>query len=191
MASGSGQAAARAALRGAPKDGTWCSVETALGTFFVAANQGVLIQSGLPGATPEGFLGELVQRHPGLHFREALDDPLLRRAAKQLQEYATGSRTTFDLPLKAEGTEFQKRVWAALQTIPYGQTWTYGQLAQGVGRPSAFRAVGQANHENPLAPFIPCHRVVEAGGGIGGYGGGASLKRRLLRREGVAFEDEA
>lgn len=108
----------------------------------------------------------------------------LRQAAAQLGEYLAGRRTAFDLPLRfPTGTAFQQEVWTALADIPYGETVSYAELAQAVGRPTAFRAVGQANGANPLPVFYPCHRVVASGGGIGGYGGGLDLKRRLLALE--------
>jgi methylated-DNA-[protein]-cysteine S-methyltransferase len=183
------KAAARAALRQpAHATITWRRIDTPIGTFHVAALDGHLVQSALPGTDVTRFLADVHDKHPSIPVHEAPQDPLLCRAATQLEEYVAGERTTFDLPMRTEGTEFQKRVWTALTNIPYGETWTYGQLAQQVGRPAAFRAVGQANHHNPLAPFIPCHRVINAGGGLGGYGGGMDLKRALLRREGIHFD---
>ncbi len=107
----------------------------------------------------------------------------LRRAAAQLDEYFAGARTSFDLPFGLCGTPFQVEVWRALAGIDYGTTITYGELAGRVGRPTAYRAVGQANGANPLPIFFPCHRVV-ASGGLGGYGGGLDVKRRLLALEG-------
>jgi len=104
-------------------------------------------------------------------------------ARRQLDEYFAGARRSFDLPLAAGGTEFQRRVWFALAEIPYGETISYAELAGWIGRPTAFRAVGQANGANPLPIVLPCHRVVASGGGIGGYGGGLDLKRRLLALE--------
>ena len=124
-------------------------------------------------------------RHAGLHFQEDPHDPVLQRATRQLAEYAQGQRQAFDLPLRPDGTEFQKRVWRELANIPYGQTRTYQDIARSIGRPGASRAVGQANHDNPVAPFVPCHRVVTASGGMGGYAGGMELKRDLLAHEGV------
>ncbi len=109
-------------------------------------------------------------------------DPL-RRAAAQLEEYFAGNRTSFELPFELCGTPFQVEVWRALAGIDYGTTITYGELAGRVGRPTAYRAVGQANGANPLPIFFPCHRVV-ASGGLGGYGGGLDVKRRLLALEG-------
>lgn len=108
----------------------------------------------------------------------------LRTAEIQLDEYFCGDRTEFDLPLRFPGgTEFQRRVWETLADIPYGETWSYAELAATVGKPSASRAVGQANGANPLPIFYPCHRVVASGGGLGGYGGGLDVKRRLLALE--------
>lgn len=106
--------------------------------------------------------------------------PLLERLEAQLREYLAGQRTTFDLALDAPGSAFQERVWTELVAIPYGETISYRELAGRVGVPAASRAVGRANGTNRLAILIPCHRVIAAGGGLGGYGGGLSAKRRLL-----------
>lgn len=103
-------------------------------------------------------------------------------AARQLTEYFEGSRATFDLPLAPRGTAFQLDVWRQLSFIPYGEVITYAQLAQRVGRPRAYRAVGQANSRNPLAVIVPCHRVV-ASDGLGGYAGGLDTKTALLAHE--------
>lgn len=110
--------------------------------------------------------------------------PPLHRAVEQLEEYFAGERTTFSLPLAPHGTGFQLAVWRALADIPYGETVTYGELAARVGRPAAFRAVGQANGANPIPIVYPCHRVVAAGSRLGGYAGGLDVKRRLLALEG-------
>lgn len=106
-------------------------------------------------------------------------------AVAQLAEYFSGQRRRFDLPLRLGGTAFQRQVWLALGDIPYGTTISYAELARKVGRPRAFRAVGQANGANPLPIVLPCHRVVASGGGLGGYGGGLDMKRRLLQLEGA------
>jgi len=110
--------------------------------------------------------------------------PLLDRLESQLGEYFTGSRCDFDLPLDTPGSAFQERVWGSLQSIPYGETISYRQLAERVGAGAAYRAVGRANGSNRVAVIIPCHRVVAAGGGLGGYGGGLPAKRHLLDLEG-------
>ncbi len=117
--------------------------------------------------------------------------PVIEQAADQLAAYFSGTRRSFDLPLDPRGTEFQRRVWLTLADIPYGQTISYADLARWVGRPTAYRAVGQANGANPLPIVLPCHRVVASGGGLGGYGGGLELKRSLLALEGRATGTEA
>ncbi|MEX0834967.1 MAG: methylated-DNA--[protein]-cysteine S-methyltransferase [Nitriliruptor sp.] len=104
-------------------------------------------------------------------------------AALQLTEYFAGERTRFDLPLHLDGTDFQRRVWGALCDIPYGQTWSYGQLAEHIGSPGASRAVGLANGRNPISVIVPCHRVVGADGKLTGYGGGVERKQLLLDLE--------
>lgn len=111
------------------------------------------------------------------------ESPLLGAARTQLLEYLSGTRRAFDLPLDPAGTDFQRSVWEALRAIPYGQTRTYGEIAAVVGRPRAVRAVGQANHVNPLPIFIPCHRVVGKNGALTGYAGGLDLKGALLALE--------
>jgi methylated-DNA-[protein]-cysteine S-methyltransferase len=103
---------------------------------------------------------------------------------EQLQEYFAGERTTFDdLPLALDGAQFERRVWRALQDIPYGETASYGEIARRVGRPDAARAVGLANGRNPIAVIVPCHRVIGANGALVGYGGGLERKRLLLELE--------
>lgn len=168
--------------------GTWIRVETRLGPFHVAARDGAIIQTALPGVSTADFLRQLSERH-GAAFLPGDHDPLLVRAAQQLVEYGEGRRKDFDLPLRPEGTAFQARVWKALADIPYGTTASYQDIARAVGRPGASRAVGQANHHNPLAPIVPCHRVVNSSGGLGGYGGGMELKKNLLAHEGVDLPD--
>jgi len=106
-----------------------------------------------------------------------------RRAARELQEYAAGERKKFTVPLDLQGTSFQRKVWSALRTIPYGQTRSYGEIARQVGNPRAARAVGMANHENPVAVVVPCHRVIAGDGALGGYAGGLQKKSRLLELE--------
>ena len=109
--------------------------------------------------------------------------PLLAQAVDQLEAYFSGERTAFDLPLDAEGTVFQRSVWEALRRIPYGETRSYGQIAEAIGKPKAGRAVGMANHRNPIAIIIPCHRVIGSDGSLVGYGGGLNVKTFLLRLE--------
>jgi len=111
------------------------------------------------------------------------ETPLIKKAASQLREYFAGKRKTFNLPLSYNGTDFQNAVWNALLAIPYGETRSYKEIAEYIGNPRACRAVGMANHRNPLAIIVPCHRVVEHGGGLGGYAGGLDVKRCLLDLE--------
>ncbi len=108
---------------------------------------------------------------------------LTNRAANQLQEYFAGKRHSFDLPLAPEGTDFQKRVWKAIEEVPYGQTRSYSDIARAVGNPTACRAVGGANNRNPLPIIIPCHRIIGTNGALVGYGGGAKIKSYLLKLE--------
>jgi methylated-DNA-[protein]-cysteine S-methyltransferase len=111
------------------------------------------------------------------------DDRAFPRAARQLGEWFEGRRRTFDLPLELHGTAWQRRVWDVLLEIPFGETVTYGEVARRVGRPESARAVGHAVGRNPVCIVVPCHRVVAAGGAIGGYAGGLDNKRWLLAHE--------
>jgi methylated-DNA-[protein]-cysteine S-methyltransferase len=111
------------------------------------------------------------------------DATVFAEAARQLGEYFDGRRQVFDLPLDLDGTSFQRVVWEALLGIGYGETISYGQLADQIGRPTAARAVGLANGRNPVSIIVPCHRVVGSDGSLTGYGGGLATKRRLLDLE--------
>jgi methylated-DNA-[protein]-cysteine S-methyltransferase len=110
--------------------------------------------------------------------------PMLLEAERQLKEYFSGQRKTFDLKLDFSGTEFQKKVWKALLTIPFGETRSYGQIARQIGNPSAVRAVGAANGKNPIAIIAPCHRVIGSTGELTGFAGGLEAKAHLLGLEG-------
>jgi len=117
---------------------------------------------------------------------EAVNGPVpecLRLACRQLQEYFQGQRQKFDVPLSLRGTPFQKRVWAALRKVPYGRTLSYGGIARAIGRPYSGRAVGGANHHNPVAIIVPCHRIIGHNGRLVGYGGGLWRKQWLLDHE--------
>lgn len=114
---------------------------------------------------------------------ESDDHPVLLETERQLREYFSGVRQAFELPLDFRGTEFQRRVWSALLTIPYGETRSYSQIAQQIGCPSAVRAVGAANGRNPLSIIAPCHRVLGANGKLTGFAGGLETKARLLSHE--------
>jgi methylated-DNA-[protein]-cysteine S-methyltransferase len=111
-------------------------------------------------------------------------DPL-PEVRRQLDEYLAGRRRDFDLPLELDGTEFQRLCWEELRRIPYGETRSYSEQARRIGRPAAVRAVGHANHDNPIGVIVPCHRVIGANGALTGYAGGLAMKRTLLELEGV------
>ena len=113
------------------------------------------------------------------------DAPLLKRTQEEIWEYLDGRRKYFDLPICLLGTSFQQVVWQALRDIPYGETRTYGEVAAAIGRKGAARAVGMANHVNPLPIIVPCHRVIGANGKLTGYAGGLEIKRKLLELEGI------
>ena len=112
-----------------------------------------------------------------------LETELIKNAGEQLLDYLGGSRTTFDLPLNPNGTEFQKKVWNTLCDIPYGETRSYKQVAEAIGNNKASRAVGMANNKNPIMIIIPCHRVVGSNGSLVGYAGGLDVKEKLLLLE--------
>jgi O-6-methylguanine DNA methyltransferase len=109
--------------------------------------------------------------------------------ARELNEYFAGRRREFTFPLDLRGTPFQLQCWRALLAIPYGETRSYADLAQAIGRPKAYRAVGMANNRNPIAIVVPCHRVIASDGTLCGYGGGLDVKRRLLELEGALLAD--
>jgi methylated-DNA-[protein]-cysteine S-methyltransferase len=111
------------------------------------------------------------------------DDAWFHEVRQQLDSYFGGELIDFDLPMQLSGTDFQRRVWACLREIPYGETISYGELARRVGNPNASRAVGLANGRNPIAVIVPCHRVIAANGQLGGYGGGLDRKTWLLEHE--------
>ncbi len=124
------------------------------------------------------------------HYKSAQEgiesDKPFKDAIKQLKEYFAGKRKDFDLPLDLGGTAFQSKVWKTLQKIPYGKTFSYKQTATKLGMPQASRAVGTANGRNPVCIIVPCHRVINANGGLGGYNGGLKVKEWLLNHEQAA-----
>lgn len=128
----------------------------------------------------------------GLSFEEKKSHPtkndssdILSKALSQLEEYFNGNRTSFSLPLSPGGTDFQQSVWSTLQQIPFGQTISYGELAERLGDPNKVRAVGMANGKNPIPIIIPCHRVIGADNSLVGYSGGIDRKKYLLQHEGA------
>jgi O-6-methylguanine DNA methyltransferase len=123
------------------------------------------------------FLERLREKFPGKVVR---DDRQNRNVVSQLKKYLRGERKRFVCKLDFKGTPFQKKVWGALAKIPYGQTRSYKEIARAIGHPKAFRAVGNANGENSIPLILPCHRVIESNGGLGGFGHGVKVKKRLL-----------
>ncbi len=157
--------------------------DSPLGPLTLVASGGALAGLYMNGRTPAsaGAAG----------VAEDAEAAVLDEAARQLSEYFCGQRRAFDLPLALEGTAFQRRVWDALLGIGYGQTVSYGQLADRIGRPTAARAVGLANGRNPVSIIVPCHRVVGSDGSLTGYDGGLGNKRRLLELEQRVSRDPA
>lgn len=147
-------------------------------TVLAASPRGLCLVSLRP---PEEAAAYLRRTHPRCDIRE--DPPALAEAVAQLRAYLAGERRTFQLPLAPVGTPFQQQVWAALDRIPYGETRTYAQVAEDIGRPTASRAVGAANGANPLCIVRPCHRVIGSNGALIGYAYGLPTKQRLLRLE--------
>ncbi len=133
------------------------------------------------GGTPDGIISLFFveERRSGVDTNGVCEE-----AVKQISEYFAGSRQEFDLPVMMDGTEFQLQVWQELRRIPFGQTVSYGDLARSIRKPSAVRAVGAANGDNPVSIIVPCHRVIGSDGGLTGYGGGLPRKQWLLKHEG-------
>ena len=148
-----------------------------IGELVITASDSGLTGVWFPGKGPGAVARPDDEREPA--------GAVLARASEQLAEYFAGTRTTFDLPLDASGTAFERRVWDALRTVPYGTTLSYGELARRLGDPRATRAVGAANGKNPIPIIVPCHRVIGANGALTGFGGGLDRKRWLLEHEGA------
>lgn len=155
--------------------------ESPIGRLRIASTGKGLAYLGLPRSGGRGFAGWLARAAPDAK-RSAAFAPN-RDAIRQVLEYLEGKRTEFELSLDLRGTPFQNTVWQALLAIPYGETRSYAEIARSVGNPEAVRAVGTANGANPVPLIVPCHRVIQSGGKLGGYGGGLDLKRRLLAME--------
>lgn len=150
-------------------------------TYMKSPNGSILLARSEVGLTHINFQEGRHKVQPGASWRRE-DGPLLE-AIDQLHGYFDGSRQAFDLPLAPAGTSFQQKVWRALQEIPCGETTSYGEIARRIGRPTASRAVGAANGQNPLPIVIPCHRVIGAKGHLTGYAGGLKIKQALLEHE--------
>ena len=156
-------------------------IDSPIGKLRVGSTENGLAYLELPCASGCGLAGWLHHNLPDARCVEDLDRN--RSVVEQILEYLEGERTAFDLPLDLRGTEFQRRVWAALQEIPFGERRSYRDIAEAIGRPKAVRAVGCANGSNPVSLVVPCHRVINSDGKLGGYGGGLTLKARLLAME--------
>jgi methylated-DNA-[protein]-cysteine S-methyltransferase len=152
---------------------THTTVDSPIGTLTLVADDGKLSGLYLPGHL----------RGPAVAQLGDADSHGFEEIARQLEEYFAGRRTAFTVPVAPAGTPFQQAVWRELSTIPYGQTRTYGQLAEALGGPRLTRAVGAANGRNPISIVVPCHRVVGSDGSLTGYAGGLARKRYLLDLE--------
>lgn len=127
--------------------------------------------------------GDMQRTEDGSSFREVHPTGIVQETVRQLREYFAGERRKFELKLQLTGTAFQLRVWDALQSIPYGETKSYRYIAERIGSPKAYRAVGGANHKNPVMIIVPCHRVIGADGSMTGFGCGINIKEQLLELE--------
>jgi len=156
-------------------------VDTPIGGIRVASTEKGLAYLELPRASGCGMRGWL--HHHSLEAHCVDTSERNRLAVDQILEYLAGERTDFDLPLDLRGTPFQCQVWQALLDIPFGERRSYREIAESVGRPKAVRAVGAANGSNPVSLVVPCHRVINSNGKLGGYAGGLALKARLLELE--------
>lgn len=159
------------------------NMNSPLGTLSLFASDQGLVRILFPTEASENVFPESRIKELIIHWHQENDT--VGAARRQLTEYFDKTRRQFDLPLHFVGTPFQKRVWQNLLKIPYGEVISYQELARLAGSPNGYRAVGSANSKNPLPIIVPCHRVIRKNGGLGGYGGGLSVKRRLLALEGV------
>ncbi|MGB5510138.1 MAG: methylated-DNA--[protein]-cysteine S-methyltransferase [Woeseiaceae bacterium] len=157
----------------------YCYFETPIGELLLAGDGDGLAMVGFPQGS--------MRRDPEPEW--IYNEKPLATVRKQLGEYFSGKRKSFDLPLQFDGTEFQVSVLKALQDIPYGQTVSYGEIARRIGKPKAVRAVGAANGRNPLPIVLPCHRVIGSSGDLTGFGGGLDTKEALLRLEAEHTQD--
>lgn len=180
----------RACLRCHPDAGTPVTVrdiQTPIGPMTIGATETSVVLADFTGRRMMPAQLASVRRRIGPTTPGDL--PLLDAVEAQLAEYFAGERAAFDLPIDAPGSAFQERVWSELRRIPYGETISYGELARRVGVPAGSRAVGRANGSNRIAIIVPCHRVIAAGGGLGGYGGGLDAKRQLLDLEAISLRN--
>jgi methylated-DNA-[protein]-cysteine S-methyltransferase len=152
------------------------------GPLLIGVSETALLALEFDRGLPQAIAGDPVEWR---HSPERTAD-----VRSQLEQYFAGKRKKFALHLDLRGTDFRKRCWEQLLRIPYGETQTYGEIARAVGCPEGSRAVGQANHYNPIAIIVPCHRVLATGKRLGGYGGGLPVKAMLLKLEGAEFREE-
>ena len=154
---------------------SYCYMASPVGQLKLVANEQALVAILWDNENPKRVrLAELI---------EDVSHPILLNTQQQLSEYFLGQRKVFDIPIDFEGTDFQKKVWRALLTIPYGETRSYKQIAQQLGNEKAVRAVGATNGKNPISIIAPCHRVIGSGGALVGFAGGLDKKEILLRLE--------
>jgi len=165
---------------------TTLKTSTPLGTLQLAATDRGLAQLGFIKANGDtSDMPFAFERVAGQESKWIESPSQMKPYVTQLKAYLAGELKQFDFALDLRGTDFQKKCWHALLAIPYGETYSYADIAEAVGSKDAFRAVGQANHRNPVAVVVPCHRVITTSGTLGGYGGGLDVKRWLLKLEGV------
>ena len=155
---------------------------TEIGEIVLGSFRGKLCLLGFTSREMTGTVDKRIKKSLNAEFVEH-GDKVLGKTRRQLDEYLKGYRREFDIPLLMVGTDFQKSVWNALMKVRYGDTSTYSRIAKDVGNERAVRAVGNANAANPISIIVPCHRVIGSDGELVGYGGGLSLKRRLLELE--------
>ena len=166
----------------------WTSVASPRGDCIIMATEAGVCWTGTPGTAVDDGLFWVNHQLPVGRVVKSEELVPIQVAADELRRYFSGERIQFSCPLDLHGTPFQLAVWQALQAIPYGETRSYGQIAQAIGRPSASRAVGAANGANPVAIIVPCHRVIGSNGALTGYGGGVPTKAWLLSLEGVKYK---
>ncbi len=164
----------------------WNIIETPVGQITLVEQDGVLVRIYMPNSNRpvEDIEFELIQLDADVYQQ---DTPLLDLVQSQVEEYFQGERTEFDVPLKIEGTGFQKTVWDQIASIPFGETLSYGEIAHLINKPNAVRAVGNACGNNPIPLIIPCHRVLASNQQLGGYSSGLETKRLLLQHEGITY----
>lgn len=163
---------------------SYFSYESPVGVLFVASD-GYGVTDLAIGVKESDFIRGVASRHAGA---PAFDSGRFPSLIKALDEYFHGNPVSFDVPLNPSGSAFDRLVWSALSAIPWGMALSYGELAEAIGKPGAARAVGGACGRNPIPVIIPCHRVLQAGGSLGGYSGGEGIKEKLLILEGIAFK---